>query len=78
MPTISSIELPPADTERWVPRRKLSVVLGIESGMLTRQEACERYGLSREELDDWERRFAYANKAGLAITKLRRVPGTRQ
>ena len=47
--------LPPADTTRWVPRRKAQVVCAIRGGLISRQEACDRYGISDEELFSWEK-----------------------
>ena len=46
--------LPPPNTQRWVKSRKISVIKAIESGVLTDQQACERYALSQEELDSWK------------------------
>ena len=47
--------LPPADTVRWVPRRKAQVVCAIRGGLISRQEACDRYGISDAELCYWEK-----------------------
>ncbi len=47
--------LPPADTTRWVPRRKAQVVCAIRGGLISRQEACDRYCISDEELFSWEK-----------------------
>ena len=46
-------DLPPADTRRWVARRKAAVVKGVASGLVTRAWAMEEYGLSDEEFDSW-------------------------
>ncbi|OWU84822.1 hypothetical protein ATO6_10930 [Oceanicola sp. 22II-s10i] len=46
-------DLPPPDTGRWVVSRKLAVVRGVVYGLLTREEALERYGLSQEEFMGW-------------------------
>ena len=37
--------LPPPTTTRWVVRRKAEVVAAVNGGLLTVDEACERYGL---------------------------------
>jgi len=42
-------DLPPADTVRWLPRLKAEVVAAVSGGLITLQEACERYGLSLQE-----------------------------
>jgi hypothetical protein len=46
--------LPAAETKRWSCRRKAAVVVAVRAGVLGRQEACERYLLSPEELAAWE------------------------
>jgi len=39
-------DLPPADTKRWVVRRKAEVVAALRGGLLSLEEACSRYALS--------------------------------
>jgi len=36
-------DLPPENTQRWVIRRKAEVVAAVHGGLLTLDEACERY-----------------------------------
>ena len=50
----ADLELPPAATTRWSPRRKAAVVVALRAGVISRAEACERYLLSEEELLGWE------------------------
>ena len=50
-------ELPPANTRRWVARRKAAVVAAVSSGMLTIEEACRRYQISEKEFSAWQRAF---------------------
>lgn len=45
-------DLPPADT-RWVASRKAVVVRAVQHGLLSRDDALARYGLSDEEFDGW-------------------------
>lgn len=47
--------LPPADTRRWVVRRKAEVVAAVNGGLLTVDEACEHYNLTLEEFAAWQR-----------------------
>ncbi len=61
--------LPPADTVRWVPRRKVQVVCAVRGGVISRQEACDRYGLSDEELFSWERLLDDHGLRALHVTK---------
>ena len=62
--------LPPADTKRWVARRKAVVVEAVRCGALTLEEACQRYRLSVEEFHAWERAVEAHGVAGLRVTRL--------
>ena len=64
-------DLPPANTNRWVARRKAAVLAALSSGLITMEEACRRYALSEEELLDWQRAFEAYGLAGLRATRLR-------
>ena len=44
-------DLPPANTKRWVARRKAAVVAAVDYGLIEPTEACTIYRLSEEELD---------------------------
>src|SRR5687768_605115 len=61
--------LPPPNPGRWVPRRKAEVLAAIQGGLLTIDEACERYDLSLEELMTWQRSLDRAGLKGLETTK---------
>lgn len=63
-------DLPPADTQRWVMRRKAIVVAGVRAGLLTLEEACERYNLSAEEFQSWQRLIEKHGVRGLRTTRL--------
>jgi hypothetical protein len=63
--------LPPADTRRWVIRRKAMVVAALRQGLLTREEACERYNLSLQELQAWEDLIDRHGLHGLRVTRLK-------
>ena len=45
--------LPAPGTMRWVIRRKAEVVAAVNGGLLTIEEACERYDLTLDELTSW-------------------------
>jgi hypothetical protein len=62
--------LPPAETKRWSSRRKAAVVIATRAGVLSRQEACERYMLSLEELAAWEAALDRNGIPGLRVTRL--------
>lgn len=62
--------LPPADTKRWSPSRKAAVISAARAGLISRQEICERYLMSDEELVAWERAFDENGVPGLRTTRL--------
>ena len=66
-------DLPPASTRRWVASRKAAVVRAVTHGLLPREEALQRYGLSSEEFDEWCRAIATHGEAGLKVTALQRL-----
>ena len=72
LPSVSTsvLELPPADTKRWVARRKAVVVGAVRSGAITLEEACRRYELSVEEFLAWQRAIESHGVAGLRVTRL--------
>ncbi len=54
LPHLTLKDLPPPGTHRWVMRRKAEVVAGVRNGLLTLEEACDRYTLSVEEFLNWQ------------------------
>lgn len=67
-PNITLADLPPRDTARWVSRRKASVVEAVHNGLITLDDACQRYRLSLEEYLSWERALQRHGTPGLRIT----------
>lgn len=67
-------DLPPAST-RWVASRKEIVVLAVQHGLITRDEAIRRYVLSEEELDSW---IAVADRHGRRGLKATAIQKFRQ
>lgn len=61
-------DLPPLGA-RWTAHRKADVVVAVERGLLTMQEACDRYSISVEELAEWLRGFKYRGIKGLQTTR---------
>ncbi len=62
-------DLPPPDTVRWVIRRKAELVAEIRGGLLSLEDACERYQLSEEELESWANSLAKHGLRGLRSTR---------
>ena len=63
-------DLPPANTRRWVVRRKAEVVAAVNGGLLTIDEACERYDLTLEEFAGWQRAVDRSGMPGLRVTRI--------
>lgn len=59
----------PAFNTHWVPRKKAEVVCAVRGGLLTAEEACERYSLSLDELASWSAAIDAAGLPGLRVTK---------
>lgn len=51
-------------------RRKAEVVAAIQGGLLTFDEACERYSLTLEELASWQRNVDRSGMQGLRVTRI--------
>ena len=60
--------LPEPKTKRWVPRRKAEVVAAVRGGLLSLDEACDRYTLSVEEFLSWQRAIDKHGLEGLRAT----------
>jgi hypothetical protein len=72
--------LPSPETVRWTPGRKAAVIEGVRQGLLTIEEACQRYNLTMDEYRAWERDFDSHGKYGLRTTRVgfyRKSPRTR-
>jgi len=63
-------DLPKRDTRRWVSRRKAEVVAAVEGGLITVDEACERYNLSLEEFASWQRAYDRLGVPALRATRV--------
>ena len=63
-------DLPPRETERWVIRRKAEVVAAVRGGLLTLDEACDRYRLTNEEFLGWQQSIDAHGMAGLRTTRI--------
>ena len=69
-------DLPPPHTTRWGARRKAQVVAAVQAGVLTIDEACERYWLSIEEFTSWQRALSAEGVAGLKAAHLAHAAAT--
>jgi Protein of unknown function (DUF1153) len=62
--------LPPPSTTRWVVRRKAEVVAAVNGGLLSVDEACDRYSLTLEEFAGWQRAVDRSGMPGLRVTRI--------
>ncbi len=67
---LSLKDLPKNSTTRWVIRRKAEVVAAVNGGLLSLEEACERYALSLEEFLSWQETIDKSGLPGLRISYL--------
>ena len=63
-------DLPPSNTRRWVIRRKAEVVAAVRGGLLTFDDACERYNITSEEFLGWQKAIETHGMAGLRTTRI--------
>ena len=68
-------DLPPPNTKRWVMRRKAEVVAAVRGGLLSLEDACDRYTLSVEEFLSWQRLIEKHGMRGLRVTRLQEYRG---
>ena len=68
-------DLPPPGIKRWVIRRKAEVVAAVRAGILSLDEACDRYTLSVEEFLSWQRSIDRHGLRGLRTTRLQDYRG---
>jgi hypothetical protein len=63
-------DLPPPGIKRWVIRRKAEVVAAVRAGVISLEEACQRYTLSVEEFLSWQRSIDRHGLRGLRTTRI--------
>ena len=69
-------DLPPSSTRRWVIRRKAEVVAAVRGGLLSLEEACDKYKLTTEEYLSWQRSIDRHGLPGLRATRVQQYrPG---
>lgn len=68
---LTMADLPPPDT-RWVASRKVVVINAVLGGLLTREDALQRYQLTDEEFDSWVDAVERHGKGALKVTALQK------
>ena len=69
-------DLPPPETERWVIRRKAEVVAAVRGGLMSMDDACDRYRLTSDEFVSWQQAIERHGIAGLRTTRLQQYRGS--
>lgn len=67
---LSFDDLPAPSHSRWTIRRKAEVVAAVKGGLLTVEEACDRYSLADEEIVCWQRSVDRSGMQGLRVTRI--------
>lgn len=65
-------DLPPSETRRWVASRKAAVVKAVRYGLLSPDQARDRYSLSEEELLEWVRAATEHGEDALKVTRVQK------
>ena len=68
--------LPAPNTGRWTPRRKAEVVAAVRGGLISLEEACERYTLTVDEFLSWQRSIDKHGLPGLRATRIQDYRGS--
>lgn len=68
---ITSENLPPKSTTRWVANRKYILLMAVETGMISEQDCFLQYGISEEEFCTWKQGFEKYGRNGLLSTRAR-------
>jgi len=69
---MTQADLPGPETTRWVASRKIAVVRGVLHGLITKDSALRRYGLSQEEFQAWVTAAAIHGEDGLKTTNVQK------
>ena len=67
----------PEPGERWVPSRKAILVAAVRGGLLSMEEACDRYALTVEEYLSWQTAVDGHGLPGLRTTQVQRYRAAR-
>lgn len=69
---LSRADLPDPGTRRWVASRKAVVVKAVMYGLMTPEEAQERYALSEEEFALWMQAVEKHGENALKVTAIQK------
>ncbi len=69
---LTRADLPAPETRRWVASRKALVVKAVIHGLITEEEARERYALSEEEFALWVSAVQTHGENALKVTAIQK------
>lgn len=69
---LTRADLPSPETRRWVASRKAVVVRAVIHGLITVEEALERYSLSEEEFALWRQAVEQHGEKALKVTTIQK------
>jgi|GEM_PF-1192709 hypothetical protein len=64
--------LPSPNPKRWVSERKVKILKAIKGNYATAEQVCGLYGISPEELANWQDLLEQHGPFGLRVTRLKR------
>ena len=70
--------LPALPVVRYTPARKARILDAIAGEAISAAEACERYGISAEELAIWQEQDYRFGMAGLRVTRIQHYGDIRE
>lgn len=65
-------EMLPTANARWTVRRKAEVVAAVHGGLISLDEACAKYRITKEEYDLWDRAIERAGLSALRVTQIQK------
>ncbi len=74
---MSIADLAPDGTQRCVASRKAAVVRGVVYGLLSKDDALERYNLSDDEFIEWVKAVSTRGEAALKATMVQNTDNVR-
>lgn len=75
---ITPMDLPSDHTGYWRANRKAIVVRAVIGGLITLEEALERYHLTEKEFSIWEQGFKDGGATGLMVTHYQKLRMSRK
>ncbi len=69
---VTAADLPPLGPCRWTAMRKAEVVVCVRAGLISIEQACERYRLTEDEFLSWKGFLDDHGVSGLRSTRIQK------